>query len=91
MAAANTLIQQAPKPMKATKRSVILQRRETLVSYLFLLPALFFFVGFVMTPMVMGIVTSFTDSSFAKPVGDFIGFANYIRLFQDKLFRSIVK
>ena len=86
MAAANTLIQQAPKPMKATKRSVILQRRETLVSYLFLLPALFFFVGFVMTPMVMGIVTSFTDSSFAKPVGDFIGFANYIRLFQDKLF-----
>ena len=48
----------------APKRSLVLQRRETVVSYLFLLPALFFFVGFVLTPMAMGVVTSFTDSSF---------------------------
>ena len=56
---------------KAPQRSLVLQRRETLVSYLFLLPALFFFVGFVITPMAMGVI---------------IGFTNYIRLFQDPVF-----
>ncbi|MEG1931689.1 MAG: sugar ABC transporter permease [Pygmaiobacter sp.] len=61
-------------------------RRETIVSYLFLLPALFFFVGFVVTPMIMGVITSFTDARFGDPVGSFIGFGNYIRLFQDDLF-----
>lgn len=71
---------------KAPARSVVLQRRETVVSYLFLLPALFFFVGFVITPMAMGVITSFTDASFANPKGSFIGLTNYINLFQDKIF-----
>lgn len=75
-----------PKKQKAPSRSLVLQRRETMVSYLFLLPALFFFVGFVIVPMIMGIVTSFTDSSFANPNGSFVGLKNYIRLFQDKIF-----
>ena len=69
---------------KAPQRSLVLQRRETLVSYLFLLPALFFFVGFVITPMAMGVITSFTDASLANGNhGTFIGFTNYIRLFQE--------
>lgn len=87
--ASASAVAQPPKlsaPMRAPKRSIVLQRRETLVSYLFLLPALFFFVGFVVTPMVMGVITSFTDSSFVKPDGQFIGLANYTRLFQDKIF-----
>ena len=72
---------------KAPRRSLVLQRRETLVSYLFLLPALFFFVGFVITPMAMGVVTSFTDASLANGNhGTFIGLTNYIRLFQDPVF-----
>ena len=74
------------KKQKAPARSLVLQRRETIVSYLFLLPALFFFVGFVITPMAMGVITSFTDASFTDPVGKFVGFKNYIRLFQDKIF-----
>ena len=74
------------KKEKAPARSKVLQRRETLVSYLFLLPALFFFVGFVITPMAMGVITSFTDASFTDPVGKFVGLKNYIRLFQDKIF-----
>ncbi len=86
MAAMYTPVQQASKPGRTARRSLVLQRHETLVAYLFLLPALFFFVGFVVTPMSMGVITSFTDSSFVKPNGDFIGFANYIRLLQDKLF-----
>jgi multiple sugar transport system permease protein len=72
---------------KAPRRSLVLQRRETVVSYLFLLPALFFFVGFVIYPMVMGVITSFTDASLVNGgQGSFIGLGNYIRLFQDKIF-----
>ena len=68
-------------------RSRVLRRRETAVSYLFLLPALFFFVGFVITPMVMGLITSFTDASLANGNhGSFVGLANYIRLFRDPIF-----
>ncbi len=67
-----------------SQRSRVLQRRETIVSYLFLLPALFFFVGFVLTPMVMGFLTSFTDSHMGG--GQFIGLGNYIKLFRDDKF-----
>ena len=72
----------------APKRSLVLQRRETIVSYLFLLPALFFFVGFVLTPMAMGVVTSFTDSNFSNvnTGSHFVFLDNYIRLFKDPIF-----
>lgn len=65
-------------------RSRKIQQRETIVSYLFLLPALIFFVGFVITPMAMGVVTSFTDSHMGG--SKFVGFANYVKLFQDEKF-----
>ena len=73
---------------KAPKCSLVLQRRETIVSYLFLLPALFFFVGFVLTPMAMGVVTSFTDSNFnnVNTGSHFVFLDNYIRLFKDPIF-----
>ena len=75
-----------PGKEKAPARSMVLQRRETMVSYLFLLPALCFCVGFVITPMAMGVITSFTNASFADPKGTFVGLENYIRLFKDKIF-----
>ena len=77
-----------PKAVPAPRRSAALQRRETLVSYLFLLPALFFFVGFVLTPMAMGVVTSFTNSNFSNvnTGSQFIFLDNYIRLFKDPIF-----
>lgn len=68
----------------ATSRSRALRRRETAVSYLFLLPALAIFSCFVVTPMVMGLITSFTDSHMGG--SKFIGLDNYIRLFQDPKF-----
>ena len=73
---------------KAPKRSLVLQRRETIVSYLFLLPALFFFVGFVLTPMAMGVVTTFTESKFSNvnTGSHFVFLDNYIRLFKDPIF-----
>ncbi len=69
---------------QAMSQSPVLRRRETVVSYLFLLPALFFFVCFVVTPMAMGVVTSLTDSHMGG--GSFVGLKNYVDLFQDPVF-----
>jgi multiple sugar transport system permease protein len=64
-----------------------LVRRETTSGYLFLLPSLIFFVGFVIIPMVMCIVTSFTDASMnANVATKFIGLTNYANLWQDPVF-----
>lgn len=68
-------------------RSKVLAARETRNAYLFLLPSLIFFVGFVILPMFICIYTSFFDSTMGKDVKDvFIGFDNYTNLFSDKVF-----
>ena len=51
-----------------------LTRRETISAYLFLAPALVFFVGFVIVPMVMCLVTSFFNYSMTEFA--FVGFDN---------------
>ena len=69
-----------------------LVRRETVSGYLFLLPSLFFFVTFVIYPMLMCIYTSFFDSNMGKNTVDvFIGLDNYKELFQDKIFLGALK
>ena len=40
-----------------------LRRQENISGYLFLLPSLVFFLGFVIYPMAMCIWTSFTDAN----------------------------
>ena len=61
-----------------------LVRRETITSYLFLLPALIFFLGFVIVPMILCLVTSFF--SYTMIDFKFVGFDNYIKMFQDEIF-----
>ncbi len=71
----------------ATKRSKVLVMRETRSAYLFLLPSLIFFIGFVIVPMVLCVYTSFFDSTMGKDAKDvFIGLGNYKELFQDAVF-----
>lgn len=68
---------------KNTKK--IYNRNETISAYLFLLPALIFFVGFVIIPMILCLITSF----FQYTMTDFrfIGFQNYMEMFtKDKVF-----
>lgn len=75
------------KADKPSKRSRALVWRETGASYLFMLPSLVFFLGFVIYPMVMCIYTSFFDSTMGKDTVDvFVGLQNYVELFQDKVF-----
>ena len=59
--------------------------RQSMASYLFLLPFLLFFVIFVVYPMVMCVYTSFFDAQMGKE-DVFIGFGNYIELWKDKEF-----
>lgn len=58
--------------------------RETIVGYLFLLPALIFFAIFVLFPIIQGIYISFYD--YTMSTFNFIGFDNYINLMQDSVF-----
>ncbi|MEG0962578.1 MAG: sugar ABC transporter permease [Lachnospiraceae bacterium] len=77
------------KKNKFSKQSKVLARRETISAYLFLLPGLFFFVSFVIIPMVMCLITScfkYTMTDFA-----FVGFDNYIKMFQDPIFWKAFK
>ncbi len=62
-----------------------LMMQETVASYLFLLPFLIFFVGFVVYPMFMCVYTSFFDATMGR-ADIFIGFQNYAELAGDPVF-----
>lgn len=58
---------------------------ETATSYLFMLPFMIFFVGFVLYPMFMCVYTSFFDATMGRE-DIFVGFDNYIQLSRDPIF-----
>ena len=76
--------------VKPSKRSRVLVRKETTAAYLFLLPSLIFFLGFVIFPIVLCVWTSFFDSTM-NSADVFVGLANYKELFQDKVFLGALK
>ncbi len=75
---------------KNNSMSKALVRRETIAGYAFMLPSLIFFLGFVIYPMVQCVFTSFFDATMNRE-DIFVGFANYIELFQDKVFLGALK
>lgn len=82
----------ARQQVGVTQRSRILARKESIAAYLFLLPSLFFFVGFVVIPMILCVYTSFFNSTMGKDTVDvFIGFQNYQELFHDDIFLRSLK
>lgn len=77
------------KPVKRlTTRRLILH--ENVAAYLFLLPFLIFFVGFVLYPMFMCVYTSFFDATMGRE-DVYIGFGNYRELFSDPVFWVALK
>ena len=60
------------------------RRRENIAGYLFMAPSLLFFLGFVVFPMVMCLVYSFTDYTMTS--FSFSGIDNYKRMFGDAIF-----
>ena len=71
--------------MKHSKINKI-RMRETLVSYAFLAPALFFFCIFVLLPMIMGVVTSLFRYNMKGMT--FIGLDNYVNMFKDEVWQK---
>jgi multiple sugar transport system permease protein len=72
--------------------SKAIRRKETISAYLFLLPSLVFFLGFVVFPMILCLYTSFFNSNLNANVSDvFIGFQNYIELWKDPIFLKALK
>lgn len=73
------------KTISVNKRTHRLVMLENIAGYLFMLPFLLFFVGFVVYPMFMCIYTSFFDATMNRE-DIFIGFQNYVDLFNDPVF-----
>lgn len=78
---------------KQPTMSRALQRRENIVGYLFMLPSLIFFLGFVVIPMIICILLSLTDANMHTEgmFGNFIGLGNFFRLWADKDFLAALK
>lgn len=64
--------------------------RESIASYIFLLPFLLFFLIFVVYPMFMCVYTSFFDSTMGKE-DVFIGLDNYKELWRDQEFLKALR
>ena len=77
-------------PTKNPLRSRRLVMQENVAAYLFLLPFLIFFVGFVLYPMFMCLFTSFFDATMGRK-DIFIGFQNYKELTADPVFWIALK
>ncbi|NLD87241.1 MAG: sugar ABC transporter permease [Clostridiales bacterium] len=66
-----------------------LKHRDAVSAYVMLIPFMVFFLLFVIYPMIKSVLDSFTNYNLYQR--DFIGFRNYVRLAQDKIFlRSIL-
>ena len=76
----------ANKTVTVSKRTRRLVIQENVAAYMFMLPFLIFFVGFVLYPMFMCVRTSFFDATQGTREDIFIGFGNYKELFQDPVF-----
>ena len=84
----NAAASKQPPKLSVHQRSRVLARKETLSAYLFLLPSLIFFLGFVVAPMVMCLVYSFFDMGLNMDEATFVGLGNYFEMFQDAIFQK---
>ena len=73
----------ANKKISVNSRTRRLVLQENVAAYLFMLPFLLFFVGFVLYPMFMCVYTSFFDATMGRE-DIFVGFQNYY----DMLFKQ---
>ncbi|GIK29380.1 MAG: sugar ABC transporter permease [Chloroflexi bacterium] len=62
-----------------------LKRREAIAAYLFLLPFLAFFAVFTIRAVINAVQISFYEYQILRPTRPFIGFDNYLELFNDDI------
>ena len=71
----------AARPIQTMRDS---RRQENIAGYLFMAPSLMFFLGFVIYPMVMCVVYSFSNYTLSEFT--FAGLSNYKRMLGDAIF-----
>ena len=74
----------ANKKVVLSTKNHRLMVHETVTSYLFLLPFLLFFVGFVLYPMILCLYTSFFKSTMGATEDVFVGLQNYKTMLWEK-------
>ncbi|MCA9911988.1 MAG: sugar ABC transporter permease, partial [Anaerolineae bacterium] len=74
---------QAAKPKRGNRFAPNLQTREVIAAYIFLAPFLILFSIFVVRAVIVAVQMSFFDWHILRPVRPFIGFDNYIEIFND--------
>lgn len=57
---------------------------------LFLIPVLLFYCSFIVIPMILSFIYSFTKVSFQEVNYSFIGLTNYLALFEDELVKASI-
>jgi multiple sugar transport system permease protein/alpha-1,4-digalacturonate transport system permease protein len=72
------------------KKMSLMERREALAGYLYLVPNFIGFLVFIAVPVFMGFVISFTDYS-GFPGASFVGLANYLRMLRDSQFIAALR
>jgi sn-glycerol 3-phosphate transport system permease protein len=65
-------------------------RKDKLIGYILILPSLSVFSVFMFWPLLRTVYLSFFEWNMVKPVKKFVGFANYIDMFQDPLTYKII-
>ncbi|NNF80627.1 MAG: sugar ABC transporter permease [Rhizobiales bacterium] len=76
---------QSSAPMAAPTTWEQLRSNRDWLGFWFMLPAMLFLLLFLAYPLVLGIYMSFTDIRLGRP-GEFIGFENYVWLWDDPVF-----
>ena len=66
------------------------ERSEHLFAYFLILPTLLLIGLIIVYPLIDAVQLSFTNRTFINPNPDFIGLANYTRIFESAQFRDVV-
>ncbi len=83
------MVQTAEVTKSKNKRDSLFSKQSSI--NLFYIPALVLFAVFTIYPLISGIRLSFTDWNGYTPARNFVGVANYMRLFSDEYFLQVLK
>ena len=75
---------------RTEKRTTARQRRYDVTGWLFCLPAVLFGLVFLVTPIVLSFVFSFTDYHMLRGLHAFVGFKHYVELLHDAVFGKAI-
>lgn len=74
------------------KRKISMKTKWTIQGWLLMLPSLIFLIGFTLYPVIRTLIQSFIKTKVnAKAPVEFAGLKNYIAVFNDPVFATVMK